>query len=209
MDSNSDVDSNISSDESYISKDEDNDENLEEKMLENCDMNDSNCNYMNLFSNFDTDFGIFISGVISGGLLGNVIAGGTLIFSLHLLFQKYIKDAQISNYIILLIYFLFFCGIQLNCVSYRILPSCEIGYNIAQSISNMNIDAKRASLLSISSNLIFVYNNFGMNVIILNCIFRSVDDLLTNIIITLPEKCEIYMKNGYANCLKMLYFIWN
>lgn len=201
----SDIDSSsVSSDESY--NQDQNLENTEEdydakkenntNSKNDVDMNDNNYSaYINSISSFDLDFIIFISGVLSGGLLGYIIAGGTLIFSLNLLFQKYIKNVEISNHIILLIYILFFIGFNFNCFSYRILPSCEIGYNLAQSVSNMNIDAKRASLFSISLNLLFIYNTFGMNVIIFNCFYRSFDDYFTSSISELERKfTDVYDK---------------
>ena len=117
----SDIDSNsVSSSESY--NEDQNLENIEEDCNDykkenktnsenDVDINDNNYSaYINSISSFDVDFMIFISGVLSGGLFGYIIAGGTLIFSLNLLFQKYIKNAEISNHIILLIYFLFFIG---------------------------------------------------------------------------------------------------
>lgn len=140
-----------------------------------CQTNIDEVSELHLDSYFKSDLSIYTLGVLSGGLFGNTISAGALVMGTNVLCDKYIQNMKVSNCITLSLYMIFFMGVWLNCFSYQVIAACEIGFNMNRSVCNMNIDTKRAALLSISVNLLFDYSQFGITVIFLNCIYRSIE----------------------------------
>lgn len=141
---------------------------------------DENLNNDNKFEliveeTFKSDVAIFGIGMLSGGLFGVTVSAGSLIAGINILSEKYLKNATFLNNILFCIYFIFAVGVHTHILSYKVIASCEIGYNLQKSICNMDIDTKRAVLLSFSVNLLFTYSKFGILVILFNCIYRTLE----------------------------------
>lgn len=156
-------------DDEYVSSDSDSEYNISTSQLL------KKQNIIECAENFQYDILLFLLGIFSGGFFGYSVAAGSLVMGINMLSEKYIRDVKITNNILFSLYIIFTSGILISSWSYRSIAACEIGLNLDKSLKNMDIDPKRAVLLSLSMNLLFNYSDFGMTVIFMNSVYRVLE----------------------------------